>query len=334
MSRSYDRQAKHAGGARVAVVGAGSPDGGRIREALSRARVPGAVVALYGATGGAAVLSEYADEARLIQELDLAEIALHDVVFLCERGESAAIVQQLDVSDRIVVDLVDALDPRGHIVVPDGANGPLPAEGRALAVPHELTVLLLEVLLPLERTLGVDEATAVVLRPAADFGDAGLEELREQTVRLLSFESVPRDVFGRQLAFNVLPLSDVENPAFGTEIRVAREMRDLLGWPTERLGLRVAVVPVFLGHAAQLRLRCRGAAADVRAALDARGVRSTRGGRAAPRTPLEASAEGATTVVDVSEDGHGGVWIWIVAGELAARRADLAVRAARAVIEW
>jgi aspartate-semialdehyde dehydrogenase len=325
---------RSAGSARIAVVGAGSPDGSRIREALSRAGVPGARVALYGDTGGEAVLSEYGDEARLIQEVDLDEIAGREVVFLCEAGSSAAAVRTLVAPDRTVIDLVDALsDPRRRIVRPAGPEPTVRTEGALLAVPHELTVLLLDVLLPLERALGVDEATAMVLRPAADFGDAGLEELREQTIRLLSFETVPRDVFARQLAFNVLPLADVEDPAFRTEKRVASEMRHLLDWPTERLALRVVVVPVFLGHAAQLRVRCRGTAGDARAALDDHGVRSTVGGRAAPRTPLEASAEGATTVADVSEDGNGGVWVWVVAGELPARRADLAVRAALTVTE-
>ena len=90
---------RSAGTARIAVVGASSPDGSRIREALSRAGVPGARVALYGETGGEAVLSEYADEARLIQEVDLDEIAGREVVFLCEAGASAAAVRTLVAPD-------------------------------------------------------------------------------------------------------------------------------------------------------------------------------------------------------------------------------------------
>jgi len=326
-------RARSAGTARVAVVGAGSAAGGRLREALTRAGVPAARVDLFGVTGGQAVLSEYGDEARLIQELDLDELGRRDVLFLCEDGASLADVAGLVSGDRTIIDLADALraDSRRRLVQLDGSEESAPARGAILAVPHELTVLLLDVLLPLERALGVEDATAVVLRPAADFGDAGLEELREQTVRLLSFESVPREVFARQLAFNVVPQSDIEDPAFATERRVESETRRLLEWPTERLSLRIAVVPVFLGHAAHVRVRCRGGAAEARSVLESSGIRLPGRGRAAPRTPLEASAEGATTVADVSDDGLGGVWIWVVAGELPVRRAGLAVRIAMAV---
>jgi len=319
----------------VAVVGAESAEGARIREALFRVGVPGTRVDLYGATGGQAVLSEYGGEARLIQELDLDELRRRDILFLCECEGSVAGLAGLVSSERTIVDLADGLrsDPRRRLVRPDGSAESAPARGAILAVPHELTVLLLDVLLPLERTLGVEDATAVILRPAADFGEAGIEELRQQTVRLLSFESVPRDVFARQLAFNVVAQSEIEDSAFATEQRVASEARGLLEWPTERLSLRIVVVPVFLGHTAQLRVRCAGGggAEEARSALKSGGVRLAGPGRAAPRTPLEASAEGATTVVDVSDDGRGGVWIWVVAGELPARRAGLAVQVALAL---
>ena len=63
-------------------------------------------------------------------------------------------------------------------------------DGR-LAVPHPVAILLADLLAPLERELGLRDAVAVVLRPAADFGQDGIEELREQTVRLLNFSEIP-----------------------------------------------------------------------------------------------------------------------------------------------
>jgi len=329
------RSAEPTGTARVAVVGAGSAAGTRVREALVRAGVPGERVDLYGSTGGETVLTEYGDEARLMQEPDLAELGRRDVVFSCEDGDHAARLACLASSGHTVLDLADGLkaDPRRRLVQLDGAGDTAPVAGAILAVPHELTILLLEVLGPLGHALGVEEATAFALRPAADFGDVGLDELRAQTVRLLQFERVPRELFARQLAFNVVPQFDLENPAFSTEARVAEETGRLLEWPAGRLAVRVAVVAVFFGHSLQLRIRGRGTAADARSALESGGVRLAGRGRAAPRTPLEAAAEGATTVVDVSDDGIGGIWAWVVAGDLPARRADLAVRIAARVCD-
>ncbi len=325
--------AERTGKARVAVVGAGTVAGAQLRAALVRAGLPGERVDLFGATGGEAVLSEYGDEARLIQEPDLVELRKRDVVFVCDDGDGVARFSDLAASDRVILDLAGGLatDPRRRLVRAGGSADTTPTRGAILAVPHELTVLFVDVLLPLAQAVGVEEVTGFVLRPAADFGEAGFDELREQTVRLLQFESVPREQFPRQLAFNVVPQFDLESPPFTTERRVAEEACRLLGWPADRLALRVAVAPVFLGHVLQLRVRCRGGAADVRAALESGGLRSVGRGRVAPRTPLEAAAEGATTVFDVSDDADRGAWVWVVAGDLPARRADLAVEIAAVV---
>ena len=43
-----------------------------------------------------------------------------------------------------------------------------------------------------------------VLLPASEFGRAGMDELHQQTVNLLSFQSIPRETFDAQLAYNLL----------------------------------------------------------------------------------------------------------------------------------
>jgi aspartate-semialdehyde dehydrogenase len=301
-----------------------------VRDALCRARVPGERVTLYASTAGEAVLSEYGDEARLIQAIDLEELRRSDVLFLCDLGTDAARIETLGSIDGTIVDLTGALagDPRSRLVRPTDQGDLDAAPGSVLVVPHEITILLLEVLAPLARAREIEDATAFVLRPASDFGDAGVDELREQTVRLLNFGRVPREVFARQLAFNVVPQSELEDASYATERRVIDETRRELAWDRDRLALRMAVVPVFLGHAAQLRVRRDGGVDEARSILRDSGVRLSEPGRSAPRTPLEASAEGPRTVVEVSDDGCGGVWVWLVSGELSARRAGLAVRAA------
>ena len=52
----------------MALVGAETPEGARIRQALADRGIPGERVNLFGRTEGEAVLSEYAGEARMIQE--------------------------------------------------------------------------------------------------------------------------------------------------------------------------------------------------------------------------------------------------------------------------
>jgi aspartate-semialdehyde dehydrogenase len=102
---------------------------------------------------------------------------------------------------------------------------------------------------PIHRAIGVTRASTFVLRPASDFGEPGLEELREQTVHLLRFEPTPSDVFGRQLAFNVVPEHLFPSGEDEAGTRVVREVRAILRAPELSLAVSQALVPAFYGHA-------------------------------------------------------------------------------------
>jgi aspartate-semialdehyde dehydrogenase len=315
-------------------VGASTSDGLRLREQLAKFGVPGSRVDLYGTTRGEAVLSEYAGEARLIKEPEPGEIDSHDVIFLCEDDQLSRGVAVDARPDALVVDLVGALDdsdrpPRVQM----GINSEnVQHQGRRLAVAHPLAIMLADLIVPLESELGLEEVVAVVLRPAADFGEAGVEELREQTVRLLNFLEVPAETFGRQLAFNVIPQAGLSCDAPHLEASITRDVTELLGWDRDRMTLRLLAVPVFYGHCIQLRLRFRqdAAVSRIEELLAAHAVSlPTQAPEAA--TPLDVSGERSTRLYEISEDGLGGFWLLAVAGEMDGRGAEHAVRLADAL---
>lgn len=332
MARSL---ASRSGTARVALVGATSAYGARLRAGLAALGVPGERVDLYARTTGEAVLSDYGGEARLIQEPQPDEIAAHDVIFVCEGGGLADEVVGRARRGAVVIDLVGAVprSRRARLVHMD-LNPPDEKEpGACLAIPHPLAIILGELLHSLEQELGLEEVVAVILRPAADFGAAGLEELRDQTVRLLSFAPVPVETFGRQLAFNVIPQRTLR-AAPGLEATIGAHVAELLGWSRPRLTLRLLAAPVFHGHGIQLRVRLRRAA-------DSDRVRDiVEGGRFydpphddAPATPVEVSEDYRISLAELCEDGLGGYWIWAVAGEADAKGAEQAIRLADAVCD-
>jgi aspartate-semialdehyde dehydrogenase len=320
------------GPARVAVVGASSVDGSHLRDALAERGLPGGLVDLYGTTAGEVVLSEYAGEARMIQEIDLAEVARHDLIFICEPGEAAARLAEAAGSS-VIIDLQGALPAEArpaHVpleIDPESDRG----EGR-FTVPHPLALVLAEVLLPLERRFGLSEAMAVVLRPAADFGHEGLEELREQTVRLLNFSQVPIETFGCQLAFNLVPDVRLATGEGDRAARIAGEVTHLLGWDACKLTIKLLAAPVFHGHGIQLRFRLAdgGTIEGVREVLEASGLMAT-AAEGMATTPLEVTGEVRTGLSDLSEDGIGGYWVWGVAGETGSRAARQAVQFAAAL---
>ncbi len=52
-----------------------------------------------------------------------------------------------------------------------------------------------------------------------------------------------------------------------------------------------------------------------------------------PTTPLDVTQETRTGLSELSEDGTGAYWLWVVAGETAARGARRAVRLAAALFD-
>ena len=45
---------------------------------------------------------------------------------------------------------------------------------------------------------------AQIFAPASEHGTVGVHELQQQTVSLLSFKSMPKDIFDAQVSFNML----------------------------------------------------------------------------------------------------------------------------------
>jgi aspartate-semialdehyde dehydrogenase len=289
-------------------------------------------VDLYGATGGEVLLSEYAGEARMIQEPDVEELARHELIFLCEPGEASRLV--VGAAPRsLIIDLGECLPAEMRALpVRPSSNQEIDRGAGRFAVPHPLTLVLAEILEPVDRRLGLVEAMAVVLRPAADFGQEGIEELREQTVRLLNFSPVPVEVFGRQLAFNLLPQAHVPAGQDRLARRIQDEVTTLLGQPP-RLALRLLAAPLFHGHGLQLRLRLARSTSleELRAVLDGAGLLNTVEDEAA--TPLDVTSEVRTVLSEISEDGLGAFWCWGVAGEAGARGAREAIRLAASLLD-
>jgi aspartate-semialdehyde dehydrogenase len=235
---------------RIGVLGAASPAGFHLKAALADRGVSGARVALYGHQREVAVLSEYDGEARLVQPGDELDAAACAAVFVCEPGHAEANLADAAASGTLVVDMTGSL-PGAVLAAADPT-----AAGRVVAVPQPLTTLLLSLLAPLHGALGLTRASLFVLRPASDFGEPGLEELREQTVHLLRFESTPTEVFGRQLAFNVLPEHLFPVAERDARERIVRECRTLLEAPELPIALTLALVPSFFGHAIAAHVDC------------------------------------------------------------------------------
>ena len=291
---------------RIAVLGATSPAGGYLRAALADRGVPGARVELYGHGREVAVISEYDGEARLVQPVDDLDAAGFAALFVCEEGHDAQALSAAAGSGSLVVDL------SGTIAAP------------AVPIPHALTLMLEPLLSAIHRTFSLTRAGLFVLRPASDFGAPGLEELREQTVHLLRFESTPTEVFGRQLAFSVIPEHLFPAGDRGLSERIAEECRTLLAASELDLTVSLALVPSFLGHA--VAMHATVVSGDARAVAEALGTAKGITVATDPEvgSTLDAPEEAGLLVARVDDAGPGHVRLWVLGSEpgaLAAERA-------------
>src|SRR5579863_1508671 len=71
-------------------------------------------------------------------------------------------------------------------------------------VAHPAAVTLALLLLRARKAGAIRSAAATILEPASEQGQKGMDELHQQTVNLLSFQPLPKDLFDTQVAFNLV----------------------------------------------------------------------------------------------------------------------------------
>jgi len=317
---------------RIALVGAAGGEGVRLRKALEALQVSGSRVDLFGA--GAAILSEYNGEARMIVEADRAALEDHQLIFVCDTAGDADRFLSEPATGATTIDMTG--EGYGSMGVPLAHDRYLLPEeraaGSAWAVPHSLSLLLADILAPLREGPGVQSASAVFLRPAADFGAGAVDELKQQTLHLLNFESPPVEHLGRQLAFNVIPGEYMPGDVGALSDRIVRELAELLGLLPATLSVDLLAVPMFYGHGVSLQITT-GEPVSPEAlypVLDA-----GEGLRASPDdvecTPMEVNGRAGISIAAIRAEPGGGnrIRLWAAADEADSAPAVQAIRLAR-----
>jgi aspartate-semialdehyde dehydrogenase len=190
--------------------------------------------------------------------------------------------------------------------------------GGIVACPGAAGIALALVLKPLHDAAGVQRVNVFSGRPVSEDGRAAVEELAQQTRALLNFQDLPRNLYPKQIAFNLLPV------AAGAEDEAAaeRELRRLLGNPALAVNLSAIHVPVFYGYSLAVNLETRDklTVEQVRALLGAApGLElPDEAAEGVPTAVTEASGQDAVFVGRISEDrSHAhGLRLWITMDNL------------------
>jgi aspartate-semialdehyde dehydrogenase len=182
----------------------------------------------------------------------------------------------------------------------------------------------------------IRSAVATILRPASDHGEAGVEELHQQTVALLSFTDPPVEIFGRRVAFDLSLSASPGSPGTQAGDIVREEVLRVLGTSAPDLSVQVIQAPVFHGHAYSLHVDLEESPSveDLKRALALEGVLSigtepdeVSSADLADRTGIWVAA------LTAERDRDGSYWIWAVADAIRSGSALNAIRLAARIMD-
>jgi aspartate-semialdehyde dehydrogenase len=320
MSKTYD----------VAVVGATGAVGEVMLSILAERRFPVGKVYALASERSAGSTVDFKDG-----ELDVENLADFDFskvqIGLFSPGASVSKVYAPKAAEKgcVVIDNTSQFrqDADIPLVVPE-VNPHKIADYKnrgIIANPNCSTIQMLVALKPIYDAVGIERINVSTYQSVSGTGKEAIEELANQTRALLNFQDVPRKVYPKQIAFNVLPHIDVfqDNGYTKEEMKMVWETRKIMGDDTIQVNPTCVRVPVFYGHseAVHIETKRKITAAEARELLEkAPGVtvidEHKDGGY--PTAVTDASGKDPTFVGRIREDlSHPrGLNLWVVSDNI------------------
>lgn len=240
---------------KIAIAGASTLLGRELKDVLSESPLAAASFVLLDEEDAQGQLDQVGDEVTFIQPIGADAFDHADFTFFCGTEKlTLKHWRQAQRAGSTVIDLSGALDRETGVLVRapwlDADAISVDLFTSAVVPAHPAAVALGLLMERLQQAAAIRFAAATVLVPASEFGRPAMDELHQQTVNLLSFQSLPRSIYDAQAAYNLLGgmgeaaavnLSDAE-------ARIRRHYDTLSGgrWPA--LALQVVHAPVFHGH--------------------------------------------------------------------------------------
>lgn len=241
---------------KIAIAGASTLLGKELKEALSDSTLAAASFALLDQDDALGTLDQVGDEVTFVQPIAPDAFEKTDFTFFCGSPElTRKHWKQALTAGSSVLDLSGALDQETGVLVraPWIAMEPSSADLFTPAViPAHSAALVLALLMErLNEKVPLRSAAATLMLPASEFGRSAMDELHQQTVNLLSFQTLPRANFDAQAAYNMLSgLGESATVSLsGVESRVRQHLARLAGNRWSPIALQAVLAPVFHGHA-------------------------------------------------------------------------------------
>ncbi len=249
---------------RAAIVGAGSLKGKEVAEMLNERNFPAADIRLLDDDEAMGQLEAMGDEITFIQRVRAEQFENVDFTFFAsDPASTRRSWKDAREAGSAIVDLSSALEDesgatvrslwiereRGQVAPPELQPGPC-------VTAHPVSVMLALLLLRAGKAGTIRRAVATVFEPASEHGQRGMDELHQQTVNLLSFQPLPKDVYDVQIAFNMLARygQKAQSTLDSVEARILRHFSKIVGTDAPQPSVLLLQAPVFHSHAASVFL--------------------------------------------------------------------------------
>lgn len=314
---------------RVAIVGAASLKGKELAEVLNERNFPALDIRLLDDDESLGQLEATGDEINFVQSVRAEQFTNVDFTFFASDADCARRNwKRARDAGSTIIDLSGALEDepgadvrstwvereRGEIWQPELQPGPA-------VVAHPAAVALALLLLRARKVGAIKTAVVTVFEPASERGQKGMDELHQQTVNLLSFQSLPKDVFDVQVAFNMVARYGQKSQLSldSLESRVMRHYQKIAGTYAPELALMALQPPVFHGHSLAIYLEMENPVDQQKFSEALAGDHVTIAAPQDESQPNNVNTAGQGNIfVAVKHDSvrSNGIWIWAAADNL------------------
>jgi aspartate-semialdehyde dehydrogenase len=241
-------------GHHVAIVGATGLVGKEMRVILEERKFPISRLTLLASQRSAGEVQELYGEAHVVSALsdesfDGVEIAL----FSAGEDISRRYAPVAASAGAVVIDNSSAwrMDPDCPLVVPEvNLEETWNHKKGIIANPNCSTIQLVVALQPLHDAAVLSRVVVATYQSVSGMGAEALDELFAQSVSVINIRPLEAKVFGKQMAFNLLPhCGSIREEGWTTEEeKIIQETRKILDEPDLPVTATAVRVPVFIGH--------------------------------------------------------------------------------------
>lgn len=313
---------------KVAIIGAAGLKGKELKEVLEERNFPAVDIRLLDDNESLGQLESVQDEISFVQPVGRDQLEGVDFTFFASDEQFTRRNWKLarEVGSAIV-DLSYSLESSDGVPVSSpwierelGEHAPLKLDQNAIVAAHPAAVTLALLLLRARNAGTVQRAIATIFEPVSEQGRRGMDELHEQTVNLLSFQEMPKQVFDTQVAFNMLGrYGPVAGHALEeAERRIANHFHKLVGNHVQAPALTLVQAPVFHAHTFSIyvELEKNTSAGDFSRALAGEHVKLARSPEEAPSNVNVAGKDEILVAVRPDASHQNGFWIWAAVDNL------------------